>query len=324
MNATIPTRRALPRTRLVVRLFLCLLTALSMQHPVIVQAQDASKLIGGTMNTFAGSLDPNAPATYDGIAANGTKLPSGPLNYFALDADGNLYFSYPAGVSVIYGGNKVPPILALRVPAPTKGYQYLIAGEIISSTSSAQPCSAPSACGDGGPALAPAGTTSTLNFPVGLAVDAVGNLYIADESEYGVRKVSEADGTISTIAGDPMHAQNGYNGDGRTAVSALLNYPTTVRFDGTGNLYIADGLNSLIRRIDTSGMISTVAGNVAAAAAANGSGSFPPDCSSSTDNCGEGGAPLSATLGFVSSMNFDASGQLGPTVAIPDRPPVRN
>lgn len=304
------TRKALSRAirlQSVATILLVVLALIAILHPVTVQAQDASKLIGGTMNIFAGSIDPNASAAYDGVPASTSRLPG--TGFMTLDADGNLYFSYAGGVSVVYGGNKVPPILALRAPSPQSGYQYLIAGSL-SGVGSAPSCLPPSPCGDGGPALVGLGVENPLILPFGITVDSDGNLYIADESEQSIRKVSASDGTISTIAGDPMHAQIGYSGDGGPATSALLSYPNTVKFDSAGNLYIADGGNALIRRIDTSGNITTIAGDVAAAQAVNGSGSFASDCSTSTNNCGEGGAPLSATLGFVFSMFFDPNGNL--------------
>ncbi len=316
MNATtMHTRQALPRPlrlQSVANILLGILALLGVLSPATVQAQNATQLIGGTIGIFAGSKDPNAPVTFDDVQANTSQI--GAPNFMVLDADGNLYFSYgsgnTAGVSVIYGGNKVPPILALRFSSPQKGYQYRVVGTLAASLGSDNPCSPPSPCGDGGPALVPAGSTNPLSTPFGITVDADGNLYIADEVEQSIRKVSATDATISTIAGDPMHVQNGYSGDGGPATSALLSYPNAVKFDNNGNLYIADGGNYLIRRIDTSGNITTIAGNVAAAAAANGTGSFPSDCSASTDNCGEGGSPLSATLGFVFGMSFDPNGNL--------------
>ena len=317
MNAkAIYTRQALSRAirlQSVVRTLLGFLTLLGvLSLAAAAQAQNAAQLIGGSINSFAGSTDPNAPVTFDDVQANTSQI--GPPSFMVLDAAGNLYFSYgsgnTAGVSVIYGGNKVPPILALRFPSPQKGYQYRVVGTLAASLGSDSPCSPPSSCGDGGPALLPAGSTNPLNTPFGLTVDAAGNLYIADEVEQSIRKVSATDGTISTIAGDPMHVQFGYSGDGGPATSALLSYPNAVKFDSAGNLYIADGANYLIRRIDTSGNITTIAGNTAEATAANGSGTFPPDCLASSDNCGEGGPPLSATLGFVFGMSFDPNGNL--------------
>jgi sugar lactone lactonase YvrE len=311
MNAkamhTRETRPPAIRLQSVAKLLLGALILLGFLKPCPVRAQDVTTLIGGTINIFAGSTDPNAPQTYDGVQANTSQIVQ--PYFLVLDADGNLYFSYTGGVSVVYAGNKVPPILQLRVPSPQKGYQYMIAGSL-AGPGSAPPCPPPDPCGDGGPALVPTGTTNPLIQPFGLGVDAVGNLYIADEVEQSIRKVSAADATISTIAGDPMHLQNGYSGDGGPATAALLSYPNAVRFDSAGNMYIADGGNYLIRRVDTSGNITTIAGNVSAAAAANGSGSFPPSCSASSDNCGEGGDPLSATLGFVFGMSFDPNGNL--------------
>jgi hypothetical protein len=287
------------------------LALLAVLLPLRAPAQVATQLIGGTIDIFAGSKDVNAPVTYDNVQANASQI--GEPNFMVLDADGNLYFSYgsgnTAGVSVIYGGTKVPPLLALRFPSPQTGFQYRIVGTLAASLGSDNPCTPPSPCGDGGPALLPAGSTNPLNTPFGITVDGSGNLYIADEVEQSIRKVT-TDGNIHTIAGDPMHLTNGYSGDGGAATAALLSYPNAAKFDAAGNLYIADAGNYLIRRIDASGNITTVAGNVAAAAAVNGTGAFPLDCSASTDDCGEGGPPLSATLGFVFGMSFDPHGNL--------------
>jgi len=285
-----------PRVQLMANILLIILILIGILRPEPGHAQNAAQLIGGTIGTFAGSKDANASQAYDGVPANNSQII--PSFFTALDGDGNLYFSYNggsigAGVSVVYGGNKVPPILALRVPSPQKGYQYRVAGTL-SPTLSDPDCAPPSSCGDGGPALAPSGSTNPLSTPFGITVDAAGNLYIADEAEQSIRKVSAIDGTIATIAGDPMHVQAGYSGDGGPAQSALLAYPNAARFDSSGNLYIADAGNALVRRIDVGGNISTIAGNVAAATAAYNSGSvaaFSSDCAFSTDNCGEGGPP---------------------------------
>ena len=318
MNVKPPIGQSRPHPNCVqspANISLIILILVGFLMPRAGHAQNATQLIGGTISTFAGSKDPNASQAYDGVPANNSQII--PSFFTALDSDGNLYFSYNggsigAGVSVVYGGNKVPPILALRVPSPQKGYQYRVAGTM-SPTLSDPDCAPPSPCGDGGPALAPSGSTNPLATPFGINVDAAGNLYIADEVEQSIRKVSAADGTISTIAGDPMHVQAGYSGDGGAAESALLGYPNAVRFDSAGNLYIADAGNALVRRIDAGGNITTIAGNVAAAAAAYNSGSvaaFSRDCAFRTDDCGEGGPPLSATLGFIFGMSFDPNGNL--------------
>ena len=109
------------------------------------------------------------------------------------------------------------------------------------------------ALGDGGPA-----TAATIGLTGGLAVDILGNIYIADANNARVRKVNAATGIISTIAGT---GAVGYNGDGRTATSAELNGAGWVAVDGSGNVYINDGGNYRIRRIDAAtGIITTVAG----------------------------------------------------------------
>ena len=111
----------------------------------------------------------------------------------------------------------------------------------------------PGFSGDGGPAI-----TAQLSKPYGLALDAAGNLFIADHDNYRIRKVS-TDGTISTVAG-----RGDYNlplGDGGLATNAALAEPFGVATDANGNLYIADMGFLLIRKVSPSGIISTIAGS---------------------------------------------------------------
>ena len=105
--------------------------------------------------------------------------------------------------------------------------------------------------GDGGPA-----SQAQLNFPTGVAVDEAGNLYIADWSNARIRKV-DGTGTITTIAGT---GELGFGGDGGPAIQAQLGDPTGVAVDGAGNLYIADQYNNRIRRVDSTGTLTTIAG----------------------------------------------------------------
>ena len=104
---------------------------------------------------------------------------------------------------------------------------------------------------DGGPA-----TSAQLKNPFGVAVDSAGNLFIAGNFNHRIRKV-DTSGNISTVAGT---GTAGFSGDGGAATSAQLDRPFGVAVDSSGNLFIADLLNNRIRKVDTSGNISTVAG----------------------------------------------------------------
>jgi len=95
-----------------------------------------------------------------------------------------------------------------------------------------------------------------LNAPTGIAMDSAGNIYFCDTRNHRVRKIG-ADGKIRTIAGT---GEKGETGDGGSALEAKLNSPTGVAVDAAGNVYIADQMNHRIRKVDTSGIISTVAG----------------------------------------------------------------
>lgn len=111
----------------------------------------------------------------------------------------------------------------------------------------------PGFAGDGGAAvLARLGRNVTS-----ISLDGNNNLYIADQSNHRIRKVTP-DGIINTIAGT---GGAGYSGDGGLATSAQLNMPSDVRVDARGNIYIADMSNHRIRRIDPAGVITTVAGD---------------------------------------------------------------
>ena len=105
--------------------------------------------------------------------------------------------------------------------------------------------------GDGGPA-----TEAQLNFPSGVAVDAVGHVYVADNGNHRIRRIAP-DGTIDTIAGT---GQQGFSGDGGAGSDARLFLPDGVAVDAAGYVYVADLGNHRIRRIALDGTIETIAG----------------------------------------------------------------
>ncbi len=107
--------------------------------------------------------------------------------------------------------------------------------------------------GDGGAAVA-----AQLSRPYSVALDAAGDLYVADRSNSRVRKVTLSTGVISTVAGS---GTVGFSGDGGQATAANLNRPLFIAFDGSGNMFIVDNGNNRIRSVDGSGVINTEAGN---------------------------------------------------------------
>jgi sugar lactone lactonase YvrE len=119
--------------------------------------------------------------------------------------------------------------------------------------------------GDGALAtLASLDVRGSGNGTARVALDRAGNLFIADTDNHRIRKVDAATSIITTIAGDGFKDLRGlgrYNGDGIAATSASLNFPSGVATDKNGNIFIADKNNARIRKVDTLGIITTVAGN---------------------------------------------------------------
>jgi uncharacterized protein (TIGR03437 family) len=109
----------------------------------------------------------------------------------------------------------------------------------------------PSATGDGGLA-----TNASLTEPTAVAFDSLGNLYIADYMDNRIRKV-DTKGIITTVAGNGTADSTG---DGGPAVSAAIHLPWGVAVDGQGNVYFTERINNRVRRVDPSGIITTVAG----------------------------------------------------------------
>jgi sugar lactone lactonase YvrE len=139
--------------------------------------------------------------------------------------------------------------------------------------------------GDGGLA-----TAADLSYPIGLCLDPMGNIYIADQINHRIRKVDKATGIITTVAGS---GTNGYSGDGGLATDAELNQPYDVSIDAAGNLYISDTNNQRIRRVSAvTGIITTIGGN--------GSGGYG----------GDGGPATDASMNYPSGIFADAQGNV--------------
>jgi len=214
-----------------------------------------------SLTTKTGGGISNITKAYGGLSPDNnvkaTESLNGLITDVAVDSDGNFYYS-DQSYNVI---NKIDADGNLTIFAGTGEAGY---------------------SGDGG-----AATSAKLYTPTGLAFDTNGNLYIADFRNHVIRKI-DSNGNISTFAGT---GTEGLTGDGGAATSATLNNPYDIVFDSNGNLYIADQDNSRIRKVDTSGNISTFAG-------------------SAKGYAGDGGAATSAELDTPSGVAFDSNGNL--------------
>jgi hypothetical protein len=141
----------------------------------------------------------------------------------------------------------------------------------------------PGYSGDGGLA-----TEAQLYVPYGIVFDSNNNLYISEIGNNVIRKI-DANGIISTIAGNGIQ---GYFGDGGLATDAQLNGPFGITFDNNNNLYIGERYNNVIRKIDTNGIITTIAGN------------------GTEGYSGDGGPATSALLYGCRSVTFNDNGDL--------------
>ena len=228
----------------------------------------------GVITTVAGNGETcyppsSSPPTPCYLSADGLPATSAVLSpsAIAVDGTGNLYIA-DAFLSRI------------RMVSAATGLITTIAGNGTSGFS-----------GDGGPA-----TAAGFYSPQGIAVDAAGNLFVSDSSR--IRKISASTGIITTVVGG---GAGGFSGDGGPALSAALNAPKGIALDAAGDLFIADTQNNRIRKVDTGGIITTVAGSGVAC-------TFSGSCTGSFT--GDGGAATSATLNFPPSVAVDASGNL--------------
>jgi sugar lactone lactonase YvrE len=212
----------------------------------------------GTITTIAGTGG-DAGYTGDGAAATSAKLDN--PRKIALDSSGNLYIADTVNN-------------AIRKVTISTGIITTVAGT-----------GTPGYSGTKGVA-----TSATLNSPNGVALDSSGNLYIADTGNNVIRKVTASSGVITTVAGN---GTSGYSGNNGAAASATLNSPNGVALDSSGNLYIADTSNGVIRKVTaSSGVITTVAG------------------SGSSGYSGDGGSATSAKLTIPNGVAVDSSGNI--------------
>ncbi|PQJ09265.1 hypothetical protein CJD36_018625 [Flavipsychrobacter stenotrophus] len=208
----------------------------------------------GVISTIAGNLSGSSFST------NGT--PATSANFFGIsgicvDGSGNIYFSHED-----FSSSRILKI-------DNGGALHLIAGS-------------GGLTGDGQPA------TSTYLYNInGIAIDGSGNMFFCDANRVG--KINAA-GLLFTIAGSV--SSPGHTGDGGAANAATLNDPRDVAVDGSGNVYIAEYGSSCIRKINSSGVISTFAGTTVAGYS------------------GDGGAPAAAKLTAPTGISIDAGGSL--------------
>jgi sugar lactone lactonase YvrE len=232
-------------------------------------------VLGPGHNSAVGSVRPaTAAAQAAGAVSPGESVAPAP----------GARFRAPAGVAV--RGTRLfvsdVPTNGIWILDTRTGVEGVIAGSL-----------GPGYSGDGGRAV-----DAQLTAPRGVALDAAGDLFVADSGNHAVRKI-DVSGNITTVAGN---GTRGYSGDGGPAVAAQLNTPTAVAIDPKGNLYIADTLNHRIRRVDPSGNIETVAGSGALSLVGGGTGGF--------GFSGDGGPAIEAQLSIPEGVAVDGQGDV--------------
>ncbi|MDE1997693.1 MAG: hypothetical protein KGI52_02075 [Burkholderiales bacterium] len=185
-----------------------------------------------TLALFAGNTAGAGNLDSNGAAAR-FSAPAG----IAADSDGNVYVVESYNNTI----RKITPAGDVSTLAGTYGVQGIADGS---------------------------GSAARFNFPLGIATDTVGNVYVADTFNNTIRKITPA-GVVSTLAGIAGVA---YSGDG-IGTSATFNNPAAVATDNLGDVYVADSRNHTIRKITPSGLVSTLAGRASAQGSADGSGS---------------------------------------------------
>ena len=212
----------------------------------------------------------------DGNAATGAQL----------DLPGGIWVDPTGNYFVSDSGNERIRVVNNQAAAITVGGTTIQPGDI-------ETIAGGGSGGDGGPAA-----SATLALPWDVTEDASGNLYIVDQGNNKIRKVTNPTNSaaiITTVAGT---GSTGYSGDGGLATAATLNGPSSIAFDTNGNLYIADSNNLVIREVNAlTGIITTVAGNGSS-------------CNPTTAACGDGGLATAANFAFPLNITLDQANNL--------------
>jgi hypothetical protein len=156
-------------------------------------------------------------------------------------------------------------------------------------------------------------TSAELDFPSGVAVDSMNNVYIADTGNFVIRQYNPTSKVIATVAGKPQHACTAAPcGDNGPATSATFGQPTSVAVDSAGNVYVADASMHAIRVVNMSGATITVAGvNIPIGYIRTVAGTIGTPCTSPlAGQCGDTGLPTSAYLNTPFGVAVDSAGNI--------------
>jgi DNA-binding beta-propeller fold protein YncE len=248
-------------------------------HPVGVSAYNGTVYVSNSGANVVSAITGSATTAFAGsLSAYGEHGDGGEATSASLYHPGGLTVNAAGDVFIADSGDNV-----IREVTPA-GIIKRIAGTGIAGL------------GYAGPRGFPA-SLSSLDHPQNVAVNAAGDVYIADTYNNRVLKVTPS-GQVTAVAGD---GTAGYSGDRRLGTFAELNEPTGVAVDARGNLYIADSANNVIRRVDArTGIITTVAGDYAADKANDGLGGFS----------GDGGPATRAELNDPQGVAIDGAGDL--------------
>ena len=262
----------------------------------------ASTLVPGDIYTLAGS--PVGTGGHSGGSGPATSALLGEVNDVVADANGNIYIADTSN-------NRVQEVAATTHSqwgiSMTAGDVYTIAGSASGTSGSS---------GDGG-----AATSALLSSPTGVALDAAGNLYIADQANNRAQFVAAATCSSScrwglsttandmyTIAGSSSGTE-GHSGDGGAATSALLNDPSSVALDSADNLYIADTDNNRVQFV-AAATCSSSCPFALSSTTANDIYTLAGSSSGSAGGSGDGGVATSALLSSPTGLALDSSGNL--------------